>query len=116
MDHRDALPGIDPRLAPDRRPEAMTGAPEGAAEGAPERAGERRSERAPVVVLCDAGSLRRPDIGTVDELARLALALRRLGCRFEIRHASPELRDLLALAGLDGALPCSDASGLEAER
>ena len=108
MDHRDTPPDIEPRPAHDRRPATTKRAPDDASEGA--------SEPAPAHVLCDAAGLGRADLGTVDALARLALGLRRLGCRFEIRHASPELRDLLALAGLDAVLRCPDASGVEAER
>jgi ABC-type transporter Mla MlaB component len=68
------------------------------------------------LVVCDAGGVIAADVGTVDALAHLALALRRLDCRLEIRHASPELRELLALAGLARVLPCADGSGPEMER
>lgn len=42
----------------------------------------------------------RPDLSVVDELARLQLAARRLGCSIQLRHPSGPLGDLLALAGL----------------
>lgn len=42
----------------------------------------------------------RPDLGTVDLLARLALAARRAGCSIQVRGACGELEDLLDLAGL----------------
>jgi hypothetical protein len=45
-----------------------------------------------------------PDLSTVDELARLALAVRRLGWSLRLRQASGELCDLLELAGLTCAL------------
>ncbi|MGA2307105.1 MAG: hypothetical protein ABSH29_23375 [Acidimicrobiales bacterium] len=41
-----------------------------------------------------------PDIGTVDEVARLALLARRLGGRIILSDVSPALRSLLDLAGL----------------
>ncbi|MEA3055528.1 MAG: hypothetical protein QOD30_960 [Actinomycetota bacterium] len=40
------------------------------------------------------------DLGLVDQLARLQLAARRLGCAIELRGACPELLDLLDLVGL----------------
>jgi hypothetical protein len=57
-------------------------------------------------VLCDVGELPPADLGTVDALARLALALRRAGCVVTLERASPELRELLGLAGLTRVLPC----------
>ena len=63
-------------------------------------------------VVCDVGALERPDLGTVDALARVALLARRLGGRVDIRHAAPELRELLALAGLGDIVPC-ERSGVE---
>ncbi len=42
----------------------------------------------------------RPDLGLVDEVARLQLAARRLGCSIWLRHACPDLVLLLDLAGL----------------
>jgi ABC-type transporter Mla MlaB component len=53
------------------------------------------------LVVCDVAGLSDPDAGTVDTLARLALTAGRLGCRIRLRHASPRLRELLALVGLD---------------
>jgi ABC-type transporter Mla MlaB component len=57
------------------------------------------------VLVCDVGVLVEPDAATVDALAQLQLAALRLGCRIELRHASPELQELLALMGLDGVVP-----------
>ncbi len=48
-------------------------------------------------LLCTTG---RPDLGLVDEVARLQLAARRLGCSIWLRHACPDLRQLLELVGL----------------
>ena len=42
----------------------------------------------------------RPGLSTVDELARLQLAARRLGCSLQLRDARPELWELLDLVGL----------------
>lgn len=70
--------------------------------------------RALRVVLCDVGVIVEPDIATVDALARLALGARRAGCRVGLRHASPELRGLLALTGFGEVLPCDGGSGVEA--
>lgn len=44
------------------------------------------------------------DAAALDILARLALALRRCGFRLSLRHASPELLDLIELAGLGQTL------------
>jgi hypothetical protein len=42
----------------------------------------------------------QPDLSLVDELARLQLAARRVGCSIELHQAAPELAELLALIGL----------------
>ncbi len=49
--------------------------------------------------LCDVSGV-DPDAVTVDALARLQLAARRHGCQVRLRHASPELLELLAFMGL----------------
>ena len=46
-----------------------------------------------------------PDAVTVDALARLQLAARRIGCRVRLRGASAELRDLVAFMGLTDVFP-----------
>jgi ABC-type transporter Mla MlaB component len=56
------------------------------------------------VALCDVESV-DPDAVTVDALARLALGARRNGCQVRLRHASDELRELLAFMGLRDVLP-----------
>jgi anti-anti-sigma regulatory factor len=45
-----------------------------------------------------------PHLGTLDALARLALAARRVGCELRLLRPSGELRELVSLAGLDEAL------------
>jgi ABC-type transporter Mla MlaB component len=57
------------------------------------------------VVICVVAALGRPDAGTVGALARLQLTARRLGGRIRLRHASPELRELLSFLGLDEVVP-----------
>jgi ABC-type transporter Mla MlaB component len=54
-------------------------------------------------VLCDVGGL-AADAVAVDALARLQVAARRRGCRVVLRHACPELRELVALMGLADVL------------
>ena len=45
-----------------------------------------------------------PNAVTVDALARLQLAARRLSCRLLLRNASPELLELAAFMGLADVL------------
>jgi len=54
-----------------------------------------------VVITCDLGALGAPDAEVLDGLLRLHLAVQRMGGSLRLRNACPELRDLLALAGLD---------------
>jgi ABC-type transporter Mla MlaB component len=61
---------------------------------------ENRSD----VVLCNVAGV-EPDAVTVDALARLQLAARRLGCQVRLCDASPELHDLVAFMGLQDVLP-----------
>ena len=46
-----------------------------------------------------------PTLGTLDVLARLQLAARRRGHEMRLVGASRELRELIAFAGLETALP-----------
>ncbi len=62
------------------------------------------SESGADVALCDVAGM-RCDAVTVDALARLQLAARRRGCRVRLRHASDELRGLIAFMGLCDVLP-----------
>lgn len=57
------------------------------------------------LVVCDVGGLGEVDVATVEALARCQVTARRLGHVIRLRHASPELRDLLSLLGLCEALP-----------
>ena len=52
----------------------------------------------------------RPDLAVVDELARLQLAARRLGCSIRLRGTCAELTELLELAGLSEVVT-GDGSG-----
>jgi hypothetical protein len=45
-----------------------------------------------------------PDLAVVDALARLQLVARRLGCSICLANPSPELIDLVELAGLSDVL------------
>jgi hypothetical protein len=45
-----------------------------------------------------------PDLRTVDELCRLAVAARRLDCRIHLAGAGPDLRALLDVAGVGEVL------------
>lgn len=68
------------------------------------------------IIDCDVGSQVRPDLRTVDALARLQLAAIRRGFRVRLVNASPDLVDLLDLSGLAGLLGlagplCREARG-----
>ena len=56
------------------------------------------------VAVCDVSGV-APDAVTVDALARRQLAARRRGCPIRLRHASPDLLDLVAFMGLSHVLP-----------
>jgi ABC-type transporter Mla MlaB component len=49
-----------------------------------------------------------PDVVTVDALARLQLAAKRIGCQVRLCNASADLRELIAFMGLEDVL--ADAS------
>jgi hypothetical protein len=68
-----------------------------------------------VDVVCDASAVSHPDLGTIDGLARFALALRRLGYDIRLDPAPSELIKLLALVGLAEVVPCA-GSVVEARR
>jgi hypothetical protein len=53
------------------------------------------------------------DLSVVDELARLQLAARRLGCSIVLRGVGVELAELLDFAGLTDILPSVDDDGRE---
>ena len=50
-------------------------------------------------IVCDVGAV-KPDVHTIDALARLQLAARRLDLEVLLRHASSDLQALIAFAGL----------------
>lgn len=56
----------------------------------------------------------RPDLSVVDELARLQLAARRLGCSIRLRGSRRELLELLDLVGLGEVVPGASSLRLEA--
>lgn len=57
------------------------------------------------VLTCDVAAVGRPDAGTVDALARVALTARRLGRSVLLRDPCPRLQSLLVLTGLDATFP-----------
>jgi hypothetical protein len=69
----------------------------------------------PDVVVFEVGTLISPDLWTIDALARARLIARRDGCELFLADASAELRELLELAGLEGAVPCEEGSALDAK-
>jgi hypothetical protein len=56
------------------------------------------------MLLVDAAGL-GADAQTLDLLARVALTARRGGFQLRLQGSSPELRELIAFAGLEQALP-----------
>ena len=68
-----------------------------------------REPAASVPLECDVGTIAQADEATLDALARLQLAARRLGTSIELTNASRALRDLLELAGLADVLPNASA-------
>jgi hypothetical protein len=69
---------------------------------------------APRTIICDVGGV-VPDVHTLDALARLQLAARRLGMEVQLRQASRELQELVAFAGLRDVLRV-EASGQPEQR
>jgi anti-anti-sigma regulatory factor len=55
-------------------------------------------------VILDCAHVDAADLGAVDCIARRMLDARRDGCECCLRHASNELLELIAFAGLDGVL------------
>lgn len=54
--------------------------------------------------MCDVRGLRGADLETVDALARLQLAVKRLGGSLRLRGTTKELDELLSLVGLRDVL------------
>ncbi len=67
-------------------------------------------------LVCDAARLVQPDCGTVEALARLQLAARRVDRQIRLRGAPPQLVELVMLAGLADVLPCEGGSRVQVER
>lgn len=63
------------------------------------------------IVVLEVGELVEPDAGVIDLIARLQLAARRAGRELRLCGASPELRELIRLSGLDRVLLCVEAGG-----
>ena len=58
----------------------------------------------PTTIVCDVAALAEANLETIDGLARLQLAARRIGREVRLRHASDDLQDLLAFVGLADVL------------
>lgn len=72
-------------------------------------------EQDPRLVICHLGGVDRPDLGTIEALARFNASLRRLGCRVELSNPSPRLLELIELLGLRDALGLGQSStGIDA--
>ncbi len=65
------------------------------------------------VVICHVGAITDPDVVTIEALARLQLAARRLGRRIRLSGAGDQLRELLAVTGLCDVLPLHEGLPLE---
>ena len=66
--------------------------------------------------MVDVSAITDPDCGTVDDLARLQLAARRLGQTVVLFGARPRLIELVEMAGLADVLPAASRSGVEVGR
>lgn len=83
-----------------------------------------RDPDAIVVIVCDGVEVaswpvpgtRSADLSVVEELARLELAARRLGCSVRLRDPGPGLLELLDLVGLGGLVPGAGALRVEVGR
>lgn len=58
------------------------------------------------------GSRRTHDLGAVDDLCRLAVVARRLGCRIHLADVDPDLERLLEFAGVRETLGTCPAGEL----
>jgi len=59
-------------------------------------------------VICEVAGVTRPDVATVEALARLSLTARRHGWRLAVGGAGPDLVRLIRLLGLTDLLPEAD--------
>jgi hypothetical protein len=78
--------------------------------------GARRNQLHVYVIACDVSQLTDPDLGTVDELARLQLAAVRRRSRIRLLNATADLQGVLVLLGLDEVLGCGPGLGIKARR
>src|SRR5262245_989002 len=102
-----ARPGrLSPRMTTDDHPVARAGSSRGVPRPPPDPDDQMGFDAG----LCEA------DMETLETLARLQLAAHRRWVRVVLRGANGELRDLIAWAGLDAALPCIEGSGIESRR
>jgi STAS domain-containing protein len=69
-----------------------------------------------MMIIVDVSAIAAPDCGTVDALARIQLGAQRIGHRVVLRGATPELLELVDLAGLGDVLPTEPGSGVEVPR
>ncbi|MET9493284.1 STAS domain-containing protein [Streptomyces sp. NPDC006552] len=76
------------------------------------RAARQRAPAGDPTVICDVSGVTGTDFATVDALARMQLAARRVGGRLRLRDPSPALVRLLTLTGLAEALGCSGGQPL----
>jgi ABC-type transporter Mla MlaB component len=59
-------------------------------------------------LVCDVGEVTSPDLATIEALCRFRLAVADEGYAVELRDASPGLRELLDLCGLERVLRLVD--------
>jgi anti-anti-sigma regulatory factor len=55
-------------------------------------------------VILDCAHITRPDVSTIDRIARTRLEARRRGIKLRLRNANAATLELIALLGLDRAL------------
>jgi hypothetical protein len=55
-------------------------------------------------VYFDCGGFARPSAATVQQIARLKLAVKRYGCKLELGNVKPDLAGLIYFVGLDVVL------------
>jgi hypothetical protein len=55
-------------------------------------------------LVLDCGALMNPDCTTIDQIARLQLAVRRCGLELQLANANEPLLELIGLAGLASVL------------
>jgi ABC-type transporter Mla MlaB component len=62
---------------------------------------------------CDVSGITEPDELTLETLARRQLMAQRMGTSIRLANASPQLVDLLTLAGLADVLPVACGSAVD---